>query len=57
MISEKQLLQIVPIARSTLQSWVRDGQFPKPVAVGPARKMWFQDEIAAWQEAKAATRQ
>lgn len=57
MLSEKQLLQVVPVARSTLQNWVRDGLFPKPVAVGPVRKMWFRDEVAAWQDEKAATRQ
>jgi prophage regulatory protein len=56
MLTERQVLEVVPAARSTLQQWVRDGSFPKPVQIGPARKAWFADEIVDWQRARADTR-
>jgi prophage regulatory protein len=52
MMSEKQILDLLPIARSTLQNWERDGLFPKSVPVGKNRKAWFQDEVIAWQKEK-----
>jgi predicted DNA-binding transcriptional regulator AlpA len=29
MMSEKQILDLLPIARSTLQKWEKDGKFPR----------------------------
>ena len=34
MISEKDILDLLPIARSTLQHWIADGEFPKPIHIG-----------------------
>ncbi len=50
MLSEKQILNRIPIARSTLQNWEKEGLFPKSVQIGPNRKAWFEDEVAAWQK-------
>jgi predicted DNA-binding transcriptional regulator AlpA len=50
MLSEKQILDRLPIARSTLQKWEREGDFPKSVQIGPNRKAWYADEVAAWQK-------
>jgi predicted DNA-binding transcriptional regulator AlpA len=50
MLSEKQILDLLPIARSTLQNWEREGAFPKSVQIGPNRKAWYADEVAAWQK-------
>ena len=49
MITEKQVLGLIPVARSTLQAWVQAGTFPKPVAIGPHRRAWFAADVAAWQ--------
>jgi prophage regulatory protein len=54
MLSERQILDLIPVARSTLQQWEKAGNFPKSIMIGPNRKAWFADEIAKWQEAKAA---
>ncbi len=54
MMSEKQILDLIPIARSTLQSWEREGLFPKSISIGPNRKAWFADEVAAWQHQREA---
>ena len=33
MLSERQILDLLPIARSTLQQWEKDGTFPKAVMI------------------------
>jgi len=50
MLSEKQILDRLPVARSTLQQWEKDRLFPKSVPIGPNRKAWYEDEVAAWQK-------
>ena len=45
MLSERQILDLLPIARSTLQQWEKHGNFPKAVMIGPNRKAWFADEV------------
>jgi predicted DNA-binding transcriptional regulator AlpA len=52
MMSEKQILDLLPIARSTLQNWEKDGLFPKSVPIGKNRKAWYADQVAAWQKEK-----
>jgi predicted DNA-binding transcriptional regulator AlpA len=54
MMSEKQILDLLPIARSTLQMWEKQGDFPKAVMIGPNRKAWYADEVAAWQNNRKA---
>jgi prophage regulatory protein len=54
MLSERQILDLLPIARSTLQMWVASGDFPKPRTIGPGRKAWYADEVAEWQNSRQA---
>ena len=49
MLSEKQVLGLIPIARSTLWRMERKGQFPKGIYILSGRKFWYADEIAAFQ--------
>ena len=49
MLTEEQVLQIVPVSPMTLWRMVRDGHFPRPHYISPNRKVWFSDEIVAWQ--------
>jgi len=56
MLSEKQILDRLPIARSTLQKWEKEGDFPKSVQIGPNRKAWYEDEVAAWQKRRESVR-
>lgn len=48
-----QVLAQVPVGRSTLWAWVRDGRFPKPIKLGPMTTAWRASEVAAWIEAQA----
>jgi predicted DNA-binding transcriptional regulator AlpA len=51
MLSEKQVLEILPISRTTLFRMEKAGKFPRSIYVSPNRRLWFQDQIIAWQDA------
>ena len=48
MLNEKQVLEIVPVGRTTLYRMEKAGRFPKSTYISPNR-VWFEDEIIAWQ--------
>jgi prophage regulatory protein len=51
MLNEKQVLQIVPVGRTTLYRMEKTGRFPRSTYISPNRRVWFEDEIVAWQNA------
>lgn len=51
MLNEKQVLQIIPVGRTTLYRMEKSGRFPKSTYISPNRRVWFEDEIIAWQNA------
>jgi predicted DNA-binding transcriptional regulator AlpA len=51
MLSEAQVLEIVPIGRTTLYRMEKAGRFPRSTYISPNRRVWFADEIIAWQNA------
>jgi prophage regulatory protein len=51
MLSEKQVLEIVPVGRTTLYRMEKAGRFPRSTYISPNRRVWFEDEIVAWQAA------
>jgi predicted DNA-binding transcriptional regulator AlpA len=53
---ELKSLKGVPYTRRHLRDLVRDVKFPQPVEISEARIAWIEDEVDAWQAAKAAAR-
>ena len=51
MLSDKQVLEIVPFGRTTLYRMEKANAFPKSIYISPNRRVWFEDEIVAWQHA------
>src|ERR1700750_2367270 len=49
MLSERQVLELVPVSPSTLYRMEELGRFPKSTYVSPNRRLWFEEEIVAWQ--------
>ena len=49
MLTEKQVLEIVPVSPVTLWRMEKKGRFPKGSYISANRKVWFEDEIIAWQ--------
>jgi prophage regulatory protein len=42
-------LRIVPIARTALFRMIKVGTFPAPTYNSPNRRVWYEDQIIAWQ--------
>jgi predicted DNA-binding transcriptional regulator AlpA len=51
MLIEPQVLNIVPVGRTTLYNMIKAGRFPRGTYVSPNRRVWFADQITAWQNA------
>jgi prophage regulatory protein len=49
MFTAEQVLKLIPISRTTLFRLERDKLFPQGLAITPHRKLWFEDEVVAWQ--------
>ena len=49
MLVEDQILDIIPVSRSTLWRMERAGKFPRATYISANRRVWFEDEIIAWQ--------
>lgn len=41
----------VKLSRAAIYRRIRDGQFPRPRALGPGCVRWVQSEIDAWVDA------
>jgi prophage regulatory protein len=51
MLNETQVLEIIPVSRTTLYRMEKAGRFPKSTYISPNRRVWFEDQIIAWQAA------
>lgn len=43
-----QILPFLPIAKSTVEKWVREGRFPAPIKLAPTVTCWKNEDIHAW---------
>ena len=54
MTNSDQLLRITEVshftslAKSTINLWVAQGKFPKPIALSPTIKVWKRQQISDW---------
>jgi predicted DNA-binding transcriptional regulator AlpA len=51
MLTETQVLEIIPVSRTTLYRMEKAGRFPRCTYISPNRRIWYEDEIVAWQNA------
>jgi len=51
MLNEAQVLAIIPVSRTTLYRMEKSGRFPKSTYISPNRRVWYEDQIIAWQNA------
>jgi len=49
MLNEEQVLQIIPVSRTTLYRMEKAGRFPNGTYISPNRRVWFEDEVVKWQ--------
>jgi predicted DNA-binding transcriptional regulator AlpA len=50
MVNQDQLLTIIPVSPTTLWRMEKKGEFPKSTFISANRRVWYLDEIVAWQE-------
>lgn len=41
---------IIPVKKSCLWQWCKDGRFPKPLKLGPRVTAWRVEDVRAWLE-------
>jgi prophage regulatory protein len=46
------LLNLVPVGRSTLWQWVRDQKFPAPVKLSERITAWRVEDVRSWLAAQ-----
>jgi predicted DNA-binding transcriptional regulator AlpA len=51
MLTINEVLAIVPFSRTTLFRMESKGTFPASYWPSPGRRVWFEDEVIAWQNA------
>jgi len=49
MLIEEQVLELIPVSRTTLWRMERTGKFPRGTFISKNRKVWFEDSIIEWQ--------
>lgn len=50
LISEKELLRIVSISKSTIRRWEISGDFPRRISLGKRRVVWRYSDVVSWIE-------
>ena len=50
MLEFDEVLEIIPVSRSTLVRMLARGTFPQGHYLSPNRRVWYEDDILAWQQ-------
>ena len=43
-----EVCQLTSVAKSTINLWVAQGRFPKPILLSPTIKVWKQSVVHEW---------
>ena len=54
MLTLDRVLQLVPVGRNTLMRMIERKEFPPGHYISPNKRVWYADEIEAWQRALPA---
>jgi prophage regulatory protein len=49
----KEVSEFTSIAKSTINLWVAQGKFPKPISLSPTIKVWRFQQLLDWIEKQA----
>ena len=56
LISLEEVIARTAMSKTLLYKKIREGTFPRPVAVGARRRAWVEAEVADWIDARVAER-
>jgi prophage regulatory protein len=49
------VIRVTGLSRSTLYRLIANGQFPRPVRLGPRAVAWRRSDVEAWSDARPVT--
>ena len=49
-----ELHQLLGVGRSTIWSWVKTAQFPKPIKLSASVTVWRAEDVSQWIDKKTA---
>ena len=52
LLRRREVERITGLSRSSVYRLMQDGEFPRPVRVGPAAVRWRESDITAWLESR-----
>lgn len=55
LLDRHQVLEIVPLCRTTLYKLMDKGEFPQPVHIG-VKLAWYEDEVYEWINSRPRAR-
>lgn len=50
------VLSTLGVGKTALYRWVKQGEFPAPVKIGPNTSGWLRSEVDAWIDERASRR-
>ena len=53
----KEVSDFTSIAKSTINLWVTQGKFPRPIVLSPTIKVWRMQQLLDWIESQATAKQ
>ena len=56
LLRRRQVEEITGLSRSSIYRLMQDGEFPRPVKVGPAAVRWRTSDITVWLESRPVAR-
>ena len=52
LLRRRQVEEVTGLSRSSIYRLMQDGEFPRPVRVGPAAVRWKTSDITVWLESR-----
>ena len=52
LLKRREVEEITGLSRSSIYRLMREGQFPRPVKVGPAAVRWRESDIMSWLDSR-----
>ena len=53
LLTQKDVEEIVRLSKTSLYRYMRAGQFPEPLRIGPKAVRWRADEVQDWIESRS----
>ena len=51
-----EVIRRVGVSRPTIYRWMREGTFPKQIAIGANSVVWLESDVTKWMEDQMAAR-